>query len=71
MSNAERYEWLRSEEVATAERYYPFWNEFTKKLVREERMDALIDKWMSMDFCAHEKNAATCGECHGQFGVGA
>lgn len=67
----ERYQWLRSEEVSTDPRYYPFWEEFMTKLTRENRMDELIDKWMSMDFCEHDNNAATCGECHGQFGVGA
>lgn len=68
--NAARYEWLRSEDVATLPRYYPFWNEFLAKLTREDRMDSHIDKWMVMEFCEHEKDAANCGECHGQLGVG-
>jgi hypothetical protein len=70
-TNAERYEWLRSEEVATNPIYYPFWEEFHMKLCREDRMDALIDRWMTMEFCEHDCDAATCGECHGAFGVGA
>lgn len=44
--DAARYEWLRSEEVATDPIYYAFWDEFYAKLVRLDRMDALIDKWM-------------------------
>lgn len=45
-TNADRYEWLRSEEVSTNPIYYPFWDEFHAKLCRLDRMDALIDKWM-------------------------
>lgn len=45
--DAARYRWLRSEEVATDPRYYPFWNEFNTKLCREEKMDAAIDLAMS------------------------
>lgn len=41
-----RYRWLRSEEVATNPRYYPFWQEFNAKLLRERHMDALIDAAM-------------------------
>lgn len=69
--NERRYLWLRSEEVSADPRYYPFWQAVEPKLVREGRMDALIDKWMTMDFCEHDNDAATCGTCHGQFGVGA
>ena len=47
VKDAERYRWLRSEEVCTVPRYYEFWNQFLEsKLVREERMDDLIDKTM-------------------------
>lgn len=42
-ADAERYRWLRSEEVVTDPRYYDFWDEFTDKWCREERMDAAID----------------------------
>jgi hypothetical protein len=41
--DAERYRWLRSEEVATDPRWYPFWDEFNVKLCRENKMDKLID----------------------------
>jgi hypothetical protein len=44
--DADRYRWLRSEEVATDPIYYPFWEEFHVKLCRCERMDELVDKWM-------------------------
>jgi len=43
-ADAERYRWLRSEEVCTEPRYYEFWNRFLEaKLVREKVMDNLID----------------------------
>lgn len=44
--NDARYRWLRSEEVTTDPKFYPFWNEFNKKLCREEFMDSLIDAEM-------------------------
>lgn len=42
-TDAARYRWLRSEEVATDPYYYPFWGEFNAKLCREEKLDELID----------------------------
>lgn len=45
--DAERYRWLRSEEVSTEPCYYDFWQEFEGKLCREEKLDAAIDAEIS------------------------
>ncbi len=44
--DAERYRWLRSEDVATNPKFYGFWREFEAKLYREDRLDALVDEAM-------------------------
>lgn len=66
-TDAERYQWLRSD--AQDAIYDPFWEKFAK--VREDEMDALIDKWMAVEFCEHDEDLTTCGECNGALGVGA
>lgn len=55
--DAERYRWLRSEEVNTSPIFYPFWSEFHVKLCREEAMDALIDSAMTSRVKAGTRNA--------------
>lgn len=43
--DAARYRFLNSDVVATDPVFYPFWQEFDKKLCRGTALDALIDKW--------------------------
>lgn len=58
-TDAARYRWLRSEDTATNPLYYPFWQEFSAKLCREERMDELIDSAMT------SRQVAPRGGAHG------
>lgn len=42
--DAERYRFIRREDIATEPKYYQFWSEMQYKLCREGKMDALIDQ---------------------------